>query len=116
MLKRNVKLIAALALVASIGVVGTGFTVHADALSNNKTKAVHQFNKGNNKNSLKTELDKLVTAGTITSAQETAITSAIKTAGESGTKTNFKTVLDNLVTAGTITSAQETAITSAMPQ
>jgi competence protein ComGC len=61
-------------------------------------------------------LDKLVTAGTITSAQETAMISAMKTARESGTKTNFKTVLDNLVTAGTITSAQETAMMSAMPQ
>ncbi|SPF53728.1 conserved hypothetical protein [Candidatus Desulfosporosinus infrequens] len=58
------------------------------------------------------ELDSLVTAGTITQAQETAIQTAMSTATKS--PDGFKTALDGLVTAGTITQVQETAIETAM--
>ena len=61
---------------------------------------------------MKTQLDALVTSGTITSTQETAIETALASAdkSESGTKTQ----LDVLVTNGTITAAEETAIISAL--
>jgi hypothetical protein len=65
------------------------------------------------KNGFKTALDSLVTAGTITQAQEDAITTALtpkKGAFQKGQNGGFKTALDSLVTAGTITQAQETAI------
>ena len=61
----------------------------------------------------KTALDSLVTAGTITQAQETAIETAMTSAKGNfnrGHNSGFKTALDSLVTAGTITQAQETAI------
>jgi len=90
------------------------------------------------------QLDALVTKGTITSAQESAVATALKNsmptapsgAGSSGTQPTpgtqpsagatppsgagtgpsgmFTTALDKLVKAGTITSAQETAIVSAL--
>ena len=52
-------------------------------------------------------LDSLVTAGTITSSQETAIKSAMKPQGDKGQpmENGLKTDLDKLVTAGTITQA-----------
>ncbi len=71
---------------------------------------------------LKTKLDSLVTAGTITAAQETAVINlnifdppTNNTGGSTGTPTgnptdSIKTKLDSLVTAGTITETQETAI------
>ena len=76
---------------------------------------------GNPTDNLKTQLDSLVTAGTITEVQETAVlnldlfTPPTGTTGTAGTPTgdptdNFKTKLDTLVTAGTITEAQETSI------
>jgi len=61
----------------------------------------------------KTALDSLVTAGTITQAQETAVETAMTPAKgnfKRGHNNGFKTALDGLVTAGTITQAQETAI------
>ena len=57
-------------------------------------------------------MDSLVTAGTITQAQETAIQTAMSTATKS--EAGMKTAMDSLVTAGTITQAQEDAITTAM--
>lgn len=54
-------------------------------------------------------LDSLVSSGTLTSAQETAINDAIK-----ATMPQRVNQLNSLLTAGTITSAQETAIKSAM--
>lgn len=115
MLKRNLKIISALALVASIG---TGFTtVNAASLSNKTTKAAYcsskNFNTKNNENFLKTKLDSLVTAGTITQDQETAalnLLTSSKTDKKSNTENLLKTKLDTLVTAGTITKDQETAI------
>ncbi|MDQ7093554.1 hypothetical protein REC12_08130 [Desulfosporosinus sp. PR] len=67
---------------------------------------------------LHSRLDSLVSSGTLTSDQETAIENAMpqKSAADSngpqqGAKDNgIKTVLDKLVTAGTITQAQEDAI------
>lgn len=79
-------------------------------------------------NNIKTSLDALVTAGTITSDQETAVLNLFTpsndttggTSGSTGGGTTgsapsnptdvLKTQLDALVTAGTITSAQETSI------
>ncbi|MCH5138440.1 hypothetical protein JMF89_14690, partial [Clostridiaceae bacterium UIB06] len=72
-------------------------------------------------NGMTNQLDALVTSGTITSVQETAIINAITPAAPTndGTQkadrqTEMKTKLDALVTAGTITSAQETAIITAL--
>ena len=87
----------------------------------NNTSAFHNpqggFNDGFNgrdnsrdsQNMFTTKLADLVTAGTITSTQETAIETAL-TSG----KGDFKTALADLVTAGTITSTQETAIETAL--
>ncbi|MBV7274870.1 hypothetical protein JMF89_10415 [Clostridiaceae bacterium UIB06] len=83
---------------------------------------------GNSENDLKTKLDSLVTAGTITEDQEASIialdlfTPPTNTTGgstsdtpPSGTSENSaKTKLDTLVTAGTITEAQETAVLDAL--
>lgn len=71
------------------------------------------FNRGS-KDGLKTELNSLVTAGTITQEQADAITTAISTA-EKGPD-GMKTALDALVTAGTITQAQEDALTAGRGQ
>jgi len=64
----------------------------------------------------KSHLDSLVTAGTITQAQEDAVQTAMmpKKGAFQGHKNGFKTALDSLVTAGTITQAQEDAITTAL--
>ena len=58
----------------------------------------------------KSALDKLVKAGTIKSAQETAVIKALST-----TKTSEKAALDSLIKAKTITQAQETAILKTFP-
>lgn len=115
MIKRNIKVIAALAIVASIGVGAA--TTHAAALSKGTAKAVNHanknFKKGNGDNFLKTKFDALVTAGTITSDQETAALNLL-TPSSTDKKTNaqslLKAKLDKLVTAGTITQDQETAV------
>ncbi|AZV58342.1 hypothetical protein [Clostridium sp. AWRP] len=128
MLKRNLKIVSALALVVSIG---TGFTtVNAASLSNKTAKSVYcsskNFKTKNNQNFLKTKLDPLVTAGTITQDQETAalnLLTSSKTNKKSNTqakkektKDSLKTTLDSLVTAGTITKDQETAILNSSSQ
>lgn len=115
MIKRNIKVIAALAIVASIGVGAA--TTHAAALSKGTAKAVNHanknFKKGNGDNFLKTKLDALVKAGTITQDQETAALNLLKPSS-TDKKTNaqnvLKTKLDTLVTAGTITQDEETAV------
>lgn len=67
-------------------------------------------------NNLKTQLDTLVTAGTITSDQETAIVEALTPSNKGDDKKHdnngdfITSKLDALVTTGTITSDQETAI------
>jgi competence protein ComGC len=61
-------------------------------------------------------LDSLVSSGTITEDQETAIANILMfSSGENSTsQTNpFEDILDSLVSAGTITQDQETAIGSA---
>jgi len=68
-------------------------------------------NDGYNQNIVTTKLASLVTAGTITADEQTAIETAITSANG-----NITTALTNLVTAGTITSAQETAIETALAQ
>ncbi|WP_406543204.1 hypothetical protein [Clostridium ljungdahlii] len=115
MLKRNLKIISALALVVSIG---TGFTtVNAASLSSNTAKSTYcsskNFKTKNSKNFLKAKLDPLVTAGTITQDQETATLNLLtpsKTDKKSNAQNFLKTKLDSLVTAGTITQDQETAV------
>jgi competence protein ComGC len=73
------------------------------------------------KTSLKTKLDTLVTAGTITQAQETAIQNLFtrdKTkdaqAGKEKFTNSLKTKLDTLVTAGTINQDQENAMITSL--
>ena len=61
-------------------------------------------------------LDTLVSAGTITQAQETAVQSALKPSGAPNGDNVFTTALDSLVTAGTITQDQETSIQSALKE
>lgn len=114
MLKRNVKLIAALAIVASLS---AGGAVNAASVSNSTTKSTYHankdFKKGHSTNSLKSKLDALVTAGTITNDQETAALNLIKpskTNQKANHKDFFKNKLDTLVTAGTINKDQETAV------
>ncbi|MDR3542520.1 MAG: cell wall-binding repeat-containing protein [Desulfosporosinus sp.] len=63
---------------------------------------------------IKTAMDGLVTAGTITQAQEDAVQSAVKSARQGGTQGGIKTVMDGLVAAGTLTQAQEDSIQSAL--
>lgn len=83
-------------------------------------------------NQMKTQLDSLVTAGTITSDIETAVLNILTPSGNGGAGADgqgtapsdqgapgdgqggFKTQLDALVTAGTITSDQETAVVAAL--
>ena len=59
-------------------------------------------------------LDSLVTAGTITQAQETAIEAAMSSSTGNSHRGHNGGFLNSLVTAGTITQAQETAIQTAM--
>lgn len=91
----------------------------ADAMTKLKPSAnnknAEQNRKGMGTAQLKTKLDSLVTAGTITATQETAVEglfapSTNNTSNTGSAKTSFKTKLDGLVTAGTLTSDQETAI------
>lgn len=91
---------------------GTGSVTDATA----QELATNQQNLTTN-GGFKTKLDGLVTAGTITQDQETAIVALFTkpTAGTSQTGARdenggLKTKLDGLVTAGTITQDQETAI------
>ena len=96
------------------------------ATTNNGSVHVPMFSRthtGAAKDGFINHLDSLVTAGTITSDQETAIQNAISTEmktgiakGEfkQGMAKGFKTALDGLVTGGTITSDQETAIEAAV--
>ena len=86
------------------GLVAAGITLS----SGNIAFAAHMAGTNNN---IKTQLDTLVTAGAITSDQETSIEEALASAKDPST---IKTQLDALVTAGTITSDEETAIEEAL--
>ena len=55
-------------------------------------------------------LDNLVSAGTLTQAQEDSVLSSMQGVGTGG----LKTALDSLITAGTLTQAQEDAVLSSM--
>lgn len=129
MMKRNIKLIAALAIIASIS-IGT-VTAHAAKLSKNSTSnttnSAHKMNGnfggrgfGGKHIDIKSSFDALVAAGTITADQETAALNLL-TPSNNGTRPdrgNFsdmlKTKLDTLVTAGTITQDQETAMINSL--
>lgn len=111
MIKKNVKIFAAAAILVSLGAAFT--SVNAAGLSNglNTKNTACYARKGFG---IKSKLDALVTAGTITQDQETA---ALKLFTHEGVKKedagNFmKTKLDELVKAGTLTQAQETAVTN----
>lgn len=138
MLKRNLKLLSALVvavpLLLNTGVVAAhAANSYKDTTSNtrgafNKPDFRGDFGKGNGQNEgFKTKLDTLVTAGTITEAQETAVLNLFTPSTNNGTdgnsqtkpgnpKDDFKTKLDTLVTAGTITEAQETSVLNLFTQ
>jgi hypothetical protein len=108
--------ISALALTLVL-VVGT--TVFAGTLPGGRgSKDKIQFtkyNKGNFNN--KNKWDSLVTAGTITQAEETAAIALFTPSKSETPKTHVnsvKTKLDILVTTGTITQAQETTVLNLM--
>jgi hypothetical protein len=123
MLKRKFNLISSL-VVATPLVLSTGVysTVHASSLNNgtsiaNKTESIkststnakssYSFNYYSLKD-LKTQLDSLITNGTITGSQESVILNLLSSGKL--TPENFSSQLDILVTEGTITSYQKILI------
>jgi polyhydroxyalkanoate synthesis regulator phasin len=131
------------AVIAGGVLISTGTAVFAASTTSSSTdtngkKQEARMNMKNPSDMMKSELDKLVTAGTITADQETAILNNVKqeqtvrqaemdkiknmTESERTTyfeskKTTEKTdFLSNLVTAGTLTQTQADAIKSAVPQ
>jgi len=120
MVKRNVKILAAAAILVSLG---AGFSsVSAAGFSNGSTAkntvcyAGKGLGKGKGENFIKTKFDALVKAGTITQAQETdalKIFTPDQTKGK-GPGNFIKTKLDTLVTAGTITQVQETEMLNSL--
>lgn len=109
------KVVIALVLGGTVAVNGSiAFAQGARSVKTTGSKAYVQYaNKSNINNKFKTLLDALVTAGTITSAQETAVLKAYAPANNAkhgNFKDKLKTKLDALVTTGSITSDQETAI------
>lgn len=131
------------AVIAGGVLISTGTAVFAanstsSSLNTNTTKHETRMNKGNKSNIMKSEMDKLVTAETITQAQETTIlnkvnqeettrqaemdkiknmTEAERQAYFKSKKTSEKTdFLTSLVTDGTLTQAQADTIKSSLPQ
>ena len=103
-------------IMASMVISGGSAVFAADATNttNTDTTTVTHQGRGNN---FQTKLDALVTAGTITSDQETAIKTALSSQGGNKWgehKDMFKTKLAELVTAGTITADDQTAIETAL--
>ena len=105
-------------IIASMVIYGSTAVFAADATGTTNTKTATHQGRGND---FQTKLDGLVTAGTITADQETAIKAAITPQGnfKGGAKGGehkdmFKTKLATLVTAGTITSDDQTAIETAL--
>jgi len=92
---------------SKVGAKLTVGTIKAALTSSSKISFVPGSNKG-----VITKLDALVTAGTITATEETAIEAALTTTDKIGTgvKVGIKAQLDALVTTGIITSTQEAAI------
>ena len=108
--------ISALALTLSL-VIGT--TVFAGTFQNGgSSKNQAHFAKNNKDNfNIKSKWDSLVTAGTITQAEETAAIALFTPTKSETPKTHVnptKTKLDTLVTAGTITQGQETSVLNLM--
>jgi competence protein ComGC len=102
-------ILASLMVGASTGV----FAATSDKTTNNTGKFQHQGRD----NGFENKLTALVSAGTITSDQETAIKAAItpKDGFKGGNHEGMiKTKLAELVTAGTITSDDQTAIETAL--
>lgn len=81
---------------------------------NSTTTQVQQNHEKTGQGNLTTVLDNLVSAGTMTQAQETTILNAFKPSSTANGTNRFATALDSLVTAGTITQDQETAIETAL--
>ncbi|AWI04452.1 hypothetical protein [Clostridium drakei] len=131
------------AVIAGGVLISTGTAVFAanstrSSSNTNTTKQEARMNKENKSDMMKSQLDKLVTAGTITQAQETTIlnkisqeetnrqtdmdkiknmTEAEHQAYFESKKTSEKTdFLASLVTDGTLTQAQADAIKTALPQ
>ena len=89
------------------------------ATTSNSTVSAPKFSQrqsGGVDGSFKSHLESLLTAGTITQAQEDAIQSALKSImpTHNGEVNEHQGGLTALVTAGTITQAQADAITAAM--
>ena len=104
----------ALALSLVIGTTVFAGTLPSGGVSKNRT----QFAKDNKSSfNIKSKWDKLVTAGTITKAEETAAIALFTPSKSKTLKIHVnpvKTKLDTLVTAGTITQDEETAVLSLM--
>jgi hypothetical protein len=110
-------------LLASMAISGSNIVFAANTTSgtnNIKTKTSALAVAGSN--NVKTKLSTLVAAGTITSAQSTAIQTALEAShndkqdnqGEKGENRGPSGQLDALITDGTITLAQSTAIETAL--
>ena len=120
--KTMVKVVMALALGSMV--IANGSMAFAQSTKSTKSAKsgshVQCFNKINMNTKFKTLLDSLVTAGTITSDQETAVIKAFTPSDSSNKYRDFKgkgglkAKLDALVAAGTITSDEETAIQDAL--
>ncbi|MDR3601913.1 MAG: hypothetical protein P4L49_15735 [Desulfosporosinus sp.] len=99
--------------------LSTSAVFAATTTSNTSVQApkFSQTQSGRADGGFKSHLDSLLSAGTITQAQEDAIQTALtatKDDSQKGPNDGFKTALDTLVTAGTITQAQEDAIQTAL--
>ena len=70
-------------------------------------------NSAGTRGAIKTAMDRLVAASTITQAQEDGIQSAVRGVRQGGTHGELKVVMDGLVASGTLTQAQEDSIQSA---
>jgi competence protein ComGC len=110
------KLIIIAGALAAVTVIGTVTAFAA-------TSAASDTAKGPGfSDTVKTAVDSLVTAGTITADQETAVLTALQppaptdgtAPADTGKHDRMTAPLDALVTAGTITSDQETAIADAL--
>ena len=115
------KVISGVVIASMMVSTGTiAFAADATGTSNAKTSVhnqdKHRFGQGKN-NGIESKLNALVTSGTITAEQETAIKTAIMPQGfaKGGNHSEiFKTKLEELVTAGTITADDKTAIETAL--
>lgn len=125
-------------VLVSAGTAAFAASTSSSSTGTNTTRKEARMNKENKSDMMKTELDKLVTAGTITEAQKTAILDKVsqqqserqaemdkvKSMTEAERQTYFESkkttektdLLSSLVTDGTLTQAQADTIKSALPQ